>query len=74
MHYAAARNNPTDQSTYMFVPTYGYPGADYLMVSDIARKPFYAMGRIPSLDGKGLLEYLSKVKGHESVIKILVIV
>lgn len=69
LHYAAARNNPTDQSTYMFVPTYGYPGADYLMVSDIARKPFYAMGRIPSLDGKGLLEYLSKVKGHESVIK-----
>ena len=70
MHYAATKGaSAADVNSYLFVPTYGYPGADNLFVSDSLRNPFYALGRIPCLNGKELLDYLSKVKGHEAVLK-----
>lgn len=36
------------------------------MVSDSARIPFYALGRIPAINGNEISDYLNKVKEHES--------
>ena len=40
-HYAATKGaSAADVNSYLFVPTYGYPGADNLFVSDSLRNPF----------------------------------
>lgn len=64
LEYRVYRKSGLDQNN--FVPTYGTPAADYMLVSDSSRVPFYALGRIPVIRGEELIDYLNKVKEHES--------
>ncbi|MBK6573075.1 MAG: hypothetical protein IPG21_11480 [Saprospiraceae bacterium] len=64
LEYHVYRKNKSRE--YNFVPTHSAPAADYMMVSDSARIPFYALGRIPAINGNEISDYLNKVKEHES--------
>ena len=64
LEYKSYRKTGNDELN--FVPTYSMPAADYMLVSDSARMPFYALGRIPAIDNEELKAYFDKVKEHES--------
>ncbi len=50
-----------------FVPTYGYPGSDILMVSSKnSHIPSVAIGRLAARTDKDILDYLDKVKSYEN--------
>lgn len=69
LDYPTSRNNKVETDEYMFVPSYSYPAADYLMISDSTRNPFCALGRIPAISAKEAMDYLTKVKEHESYLR-----
>jgi hypothetical protein len=49
-----------------FVPTFGYPGSDNLLLSDNGSSaPVMAVGRVPAVDAKDIRTYLDKVKALE---------
>lgn len=64
LEYKSYRKSGNDELN--FVPTYSMPAADYMLVSDSSRTPFYALGRIPVINDFELKVYLDKVKEHES--------
>ncbi|MGB4817910.1 MAG: C25 family cysteine peptidase [Saprospiraceae bacterium] len=66
LEYHVYRKNNARENN--FVPTHSAPAADYMMVSDSARIPFYALGRIPAVNGNEISDYLNKVKEHENFI------
>jgi hypothetical protein len=53
-------------SEFFFIPTYGAPGADGLLVSDPLLNPLVPIGRLPVIDAEEVATYLEKVKIHES--------
>ncbi len=54
------------QSTF-FVPTFGYPGSDNLLVSNnYTSLPAVPVGRIPAINGKEVMLYLDKIKDYET--------
>jgi len=57
------------QST-LFVPTYGYPGSDNMLVSENGQRfPAVAMGRIAATNAEDIAIYLKKVRDLEAVQK-----
>gem|GEM_PF-397157 len=50
-----------------FLPTYGYPASDVLMVSDLADRPMLAVGRLPVIRADEIAVYLAKLRARDSV-------
>ncbi len=51
---------------YFFVPTFGFPGSDNLLVSDnYTPVPAVPVGRIPAINTKEIIVYLEKIKDYE---------
>ncbi len=55
--------------TYFFVPTYSYPAADIMLVTDKDKQPLYSFGRLPVINGNEIKIYLDKVKSHENYLR-----
>lgn len=51
---------------FFFVPTYGTPGADVLLVSDPKFNPLVPTGRLPVIESEEISTYLNKVMVHEA--------
>ncbi len=64
LDYYSYRKTGIDPS-YFFVPTYSYPAADMMLITDNNKQPLYAFGRLPVINGNELKFYLDKVKSHE---------
>lgn len=61
------RNN---LNNLFFVPTYGYPGSDNLLVARYKKDyPVLPIGRIAARDYNGIEKYLNKVKRHEDYLQ-----
>ncbi|MBK9726766.1 MAG: hypothetical protein IPO86_01480 [Saprospiraceae bacterium] len=54
---------------FFFVPTFSYPAADMLLVSDNQNNPLCSFGRLPVINGTEIKNYLDKVKSHENYLK-----
>ena len=55
-------------NTAFYVPTFGRPGADNLMVSEKGRMaPFISIGRLPVESTDEIALYLDKIKEHETL-------
>lgn len=65
LEYPVYRQN-SNLSELNFVPTYGAPASDAMLISDSLRIPFYAIGRLPVINGQEILDYVNKVKEHEA--------
>ena len=55
--------------TYFFVPTYSYPAADMMLITDKDKLPLYSFGRLPVINGTEVKIYLDKVKSHENYLR-----
>ncbi len=55
------------EEEYHFLPTYGYPGSDVLMVSDLDNRPLLAVGRLPVIRADEISVYLAKLRALESL-------
>ncbi len=67
--YDAIRFNITKKNQLDLVPTIGNPPSDYLLVSDLSAKNLeitVPIGRISATNDQQVLDYLDKVKAHES--------
>lgn len=51
------------------MPTFSYPAADMLLVSDNQNNPLCSFGRLPVINGTEIKNYLDKVKSHENYLK-----
>ncbi len=55
------------EGTYFFVPTFGYPPSDNLLVADAAvTEMALSIGRFPAKSPKEVMDYLNKVKEFEA--------
>lgn len=59
-------SNPVNASFY--VPTFGSPGSDALMIASPGRQaPLAPIGRIPAASARDIRWYLNKVKAYEAI-------
>ncbi|MDQ3143019.1 MAG: C25 family cysteine peptidase [Bacteroidota bacterium] len=65
LEYPVYRKNVAEADSFLFVPTYGLPAADGLLVADSFRIQNFAIGRLPAINVGEVKAYLEKVKLHE---------
>lgn len=65
LEYPYYRENGPDPA-YFFVPTFGTPAADIVLVSDRDYRPFCSFGRLPVVSGNEIKTYLDKLRSHEA--------
>ncbi len=68
LEYHKYRTSNDRYDNFDFVHTYSEPAADYLLVSDNDRNPFYTLGRLPVISNEEISNYLNKLKEHESLL------
>ncbi len=69
-NYLVARNDPQNLAPGNYIPTYGNPGSDNLMLSPKGRLlPSFAFGRVAAHNPQEIRQYLYKLKEYEEVLR-----